>query len=119
MLGVTTDGNWHEFIEYMLDGFYIKARETREDLKKITNLFDEIKEQIKTGNKKLYTTDLIEAIFTYPVITPTKLVSEIGNHYTTASKHLMQLVEMGILKEAVMGKYHLFANHRLLKILSK
>jgi Fic family protein len=119
LLAVTTDDNWHGFIEYMLHGFYAKARETREDLKKITVLFDEIKEQIRAANKKLYSAELVEAIFTYPVITPTKLASEIDMHYTTTSKYLAQLSEMGILREATVGKYHLFANHKLLKILSK
>jgi Fic family protein len=119
LLAITTDGNWHNFIEYMLTGFYEKARETREDLKKITVLFDAIKTRIKMDNKKLVRSDLVEAIFTYPVITPTKLASEIGVHYTTASRYLLQLAEMSILREAVVGKYHLFANHQLLSILSK
>jgi Fic family protein len=119
LLAITTDGNWHNFIEYMLTGFYEKARETREDLQKITRLFESIKTGIKTDNKKLVRSDLIEAIFTYPVITPTKLASEIDVHYTTASRYLLQLAEMGILREAVVGKYHLFANHQLLSILSK
>ncbi|MCX6068024.1 MAG: Fic family protein [Chloroflexi bacterium] len=119
LMAVTTDGQWHNFIEYMLTGFYERARETREDLKKITVLFDAIKTEIKQDNKKLVRSDLVEAIFTYPVITPTKLASEIDVHYTTASRYLLQLVEMGILREAVVGKYHLFANHQLLSILSK
>ena len=119
LMAVTTDGNWHAFIEYMLTGFFEKAKETREDLKKITILFDEIKAGIKTDNKKLVRSDLVEAIFTYPVITPTKLASEIDVHYTTASRYLLQLAEMGILREAVVGKYDLFANHQLLSILSK
>ncbi len=119
LMAVTTDGQWHNFIQYMLTGFYEKARETREDLKKITLLFDAIKAGIKTDNKKLVRSDLVEAIFTYPLITPTKLASEIDVHYTTASKYLLQLAEMGVMKEAVVGKYHIFANHQLLSILSK
>lgn len=119
LMAVTSDGNWHAFIEYMLTGFFEKAKETREDLKKITILFDAIKTQVKTGNKKLYSTDLVEAIFTYPVITPTRLASELNIHYTTASRYLLQLTEMGILREAMVGKYHLFANHQLISILSK
>ena len=119
LLAITTDGNWHTFIEYMLTGFYERARETREDLKKITVLFDAIKTAIKTDNKKLVRSDLVEAIFKYPVITPTKLASEISVHYTTASRYLLQLAEEGILREAMVGKYHLFANHQLLSILSK
>jgi Fic family protein len=119
LLAVTTDGKWHEFIEYMLTGFYDKARETREDLTKITRLLDEVKERVKVENKKIYSAELVEALFTYPVITPTKLASQLSKHYTTTSKYLVQLTEMGILKEAVVGKYHLFANHKLLKVLSK
>ena len=119
LLAITKDQNWHGFIEYMLRGFHAKAIETRNDLKKITVLFDHIKEQIRLENKKIYSSDLVEAIFTYPVITPTKLASELNMHYTTTSRYLLQLAEMGILKEAFIGKYHLYANHSLLKILSK
>lgn len=119
LLAVTKDQNWHGFIEYMLQGFYVKAMETREDLKKITVLFEQIKEQIRSENKKIYGLDLVEALFTYPIITPTKLASELNMHYTTTSRYLTQLAEMGILKEAFVGKHHLFANHKLLKILSK
>jgi Fic family protein len=117
--GVTTDGNWHDFIEYMLEGFYVKAAETHQDLTNITRLFNEVKAQLKSENNKIYSADLVEALFTYPVITPTKLASQLNKHYTTTSKYLAQLTEMGILKEAIVGKYHLFANHKLLKILSK
>ena len=119
LLAVTRDQNWQGFIEYMLRGFYAKALETREDLKKITVLFDQIREQIRLENKKIYGLDLVEALFTYPIITPTKLAGELNMHYTTTSRYLTQLADMGILKEAFVGKHHLFANHRLLKILNK
>lgn len=119
LLTVTKEQNWHGFIEYMLQGFYVKAMETRDDLKKITALFDQIKEQIRSGNKKIYRLDLVEALFTFPIITPTKLASELNMHYTTTSKYLLQLVEMGILKDTKFGKHRLFANHKLLKVLSK
>lgn len=119
LLAVTKDQNWHGFIEYMLRGFHAKAKETHDDLKKITALFDQLKEKIRSENKKIYSGDLVEAIFTYPVITPTKLASELNMHYTTMSKYLSQLTEMGILREAKVGRHHIFANYRLLEILSK
>lgn len=119
LLAVTKDQNWHGYIEYMLQGFYTKAMETHEDLKKITVLFEQIKEQIRTENKKIYSSDLVEALFTYPIITPTKLASELNMHYTTTSRYLTQLAEMGILKDTKFGKHHLFVNYRLLKILNK
>ena len=119
LLAVTSEGNWGNFIEYMLEGFFIKARETHEDLVKITRLLEEIKSQVRAENKKIYSSELIQSLFVYPVITPTKLANELNKHYTTTSKYLAQLTEMGILQESTVGKYHLFANHKLLKILTK
>lgn len=119
LLGVTKEGKWHEFIEYMLTGFYVKAKETHEDLRKITALFEEVRERLRSDNRKIYSADLVEALFTYPIISPTKLASQLKKHYTTTSKYLVQLAEMGILKEAIVGKYHLYANDKLLKILNK
>ncbi|MBI2428373.1 MAG: Fic family protein [Ignavibacteriales bacterium] len=119
LLAVTTDEKWEDFISYMLEGFFIQAKETHADLKKITSLFDTTKEQIRNKNKKIYSAELVEAIFTYPIISPTKLAATLSMHYTTTSKYLLQLTEMGILKEATVGKYHLFANHQLLRILNK
>ncbi len=119
LLAVTKDQDWHGFIEYMLQGFYTKAMETHDDLKRITALFEQIKEQIRTESKKIYSSDLVEALFTYPIITPTKLASELSMHYTTTSRYLIQLADTGILKDTKFGKHHLFLNHKLLKILSK
>jgi Fic family protein len=45
------------------------------------------------------------------------LASQLNKHYTTTSKYLEQLARMGILRKAVVGKYHLFVNHKLLKLL--
>ncbi len=119
LLAVTSHGDWNGFIHYMLEGFYIQAKETHADLRSITTLFEVMKEEIRTKNKKIYSADLVEAVFTYPVISPTKLAAAMNMHYTTTSRYLSQLASMGILKEATVGKYHLFANHRLLKILNK
>lgn len=116
---VTTKDSWNEYIRFMLNGFYLQAKETKEDLMKITTLFREIKNIIKTEHKKVYSADFVEALFTYPVISPTKLASELDVHYTTASKYLLQLAKAGVLKNAKVGKYHFFANQKLLNILSK
>ena len=119
LLEVTTSGKWHPYIEYMLDGFFKQAKETRETLGKIIRLFQQIKSQVRTENSRIYSAELIDAMFTYPVLTPTKLASELNMHYTTTSKYLVHLAEMGILKEATVGKYHLFVNHQLMNILKK
>lgn len=44
---VTTNENWCEFIEYLLRGFYLQARETKEQLFKVMDLLNAYKEGIK------------------------------------------------------------------------
>jgi len=117
LLEVTSDGKWNEYIKFMLTGFYEQAGNTNRTLIQITDLFHELKSRIKVDHKKIYSADLIDALFTYPVITPTKLAAELDKHYTTTSKYLAELASNGILKEAIVGKYHIYANHELLDIL--
>lgn len=116
---VSVNNNWHEYIAFMLQGFYLQAKETKETLKKVTVLHKELKEKIKTEHSKIYSADLLEALFSYPVIIPTKLASEMNIHYTTASKHLSQLAEAGILQSMKVGRNHFFVNKKLVSILSK
>jgi Fic family protein len=119
LLEVSSNDNWHEFITFMLQGFYSQANETKETLKKISSYHYGLKQQIKTDHDKIYSADLLEKLFSYPVITPTKLASELGIHYTTASRHLSILSEAGILHSVKMGRNHFFVNKKLVSILSK
>ena len=117
--GVTVNGDWTSFILFMLKGFHEQAKETKDTLFKIMKLFFEFKNELKQNHKKIYSADLVEVIFSYPIITPVKMAKELGLHYTTASRHLLQLVKNGFLKEQMYGKYHLFINERLIKIMKK
>ncbi len=115
---VTSGGAWEEYIAFMLQGFYLQAKETKETLNAIVGLHHELRQNIKTNHTKIYSADLLEALFSYPVITPTKLANEINIHYTTASKYLLQLSEAGVLRSMKVGRNHFFANQALLKLLS-
>lgn len=115
---VTIDGAWEEYITFMLLGFYLQAKETKETLNAIVKLHNELRQNIKTNHPKIYSADLLEVLFSYPVITPTKLAGEINVHYTTGSKYLLQLAEAGILESMKVGRNHFFVNQALLKVLN-
>lgn len=116
---VTAKGNWHEFINFMLDCFYLQARETKETLKAISQYQHELRRQLKDNFGKIYSADLLEALFSFPIITPTKLGLEMNTHYTTASRHLVVLAEAGLLTSTKVGRNHFFVNKKLVSILSK
>lgn len=119
LLEVTKTGKWNEFVCFMLKGFHRQARETKNTLLKIMSLFFETKEKLKKEHKKIYSADLVEALFSYPIITPVRLAEVLGAHYTTTSRYLLQLAQSGFLKETKHGKYHLFINDPLIKIMKR
>ena len=116
---VTIKEDWNSFILFMLNGFYLQAKETKETLFNIMKLFHTYKDEVKKKHKKIYSADLIEVLFSLPIITPVKLGKELGIHYTTASRHLIALEKNGFLKDNIVGKYHFYINHRLLNIMKK
>lgn len=114
---VTASESWREFIAFMLTGFAHQAEQTTAILEKIGLLFGEIRQNLKQSHKSIYSADLVQALFAYPIIIPARLAEKLGIHYMTASKYLQHLARAGILKEQRLGKYHLFINHKLLKIM--
>jgi Fic family protein len=117
--GVTEENKWEEFIVFILKGFYTQAKETNAALFSIMGLFEQFKERLKTKHRKIYTADLVEALFSYPIISPVKLSRELKIHYTTASRYLKELAKAGILGENIAGKYHLYFNKDLLRVMEK
>ena len=114
---VTTAGAWIPFLNFMLDAFHQQAQETKKTLFEIMSLHDELRQTIKKDHKKIYSSDLIDHLFIQPITSPVRLGEALGIHYTTASKYLHSLAEVNILKSRKVGKHHLFANTRLVKLL--
>jgi Fic family protein len=116
---VSTDGKWVEFILYMLGGFQQQAKETKQTLLKLVAMLQETKELLREKHKKIYSADLVEALFAYPIITPVNLGKRLDVNYRTASRYLAELAKGRVLQESYVGKYHLFINRPLLDLLKQ
>ncbi|CAN5525816.1 Fic family protein [soil metagenome] len=114
---VTVEGNWFDFIAYMLNGFYLQAKETKEQLLKVMDLFYQYKAEIKKECPKIYSGDLVETMFSLPIITPVRLGNLMDIHYSTATRYLKQLSEKKFLEHQQYGKYQLYINKKLLQVL--
>ncbi len=117
LLNVTKEGKWRDYIIFMLTGFYEQAKETKMYALKIRNLYFELKNELKGKTPKIYSADLLDALFSFPIISPVKLGTELNVHYGTASRYLKQLESSGVLQSKWVGKYHFFANRKLLSVL--
>lgn len=116
---VSSHEKWNEFIVYMLHGFFVQAKETKDTLLELIDLLEKSKERVKTKHKKIYSSDLVEALFAYPIITPVNLGKQLDVNYRTASRYLSELLKGKMLRESYVGKYHLFINKPLLDLLKK
>ncbi len=117
--GVRKEEGWHELILYMLKGFHQQAMETKTTIFGIMELFEKTKERVRQKYRKVYSAELVEAIFALPIITPVNLGRKLGINYRTASRYLAELAEGKVLHESYVGKYHLYANKSLLKLLKR
>ena len=115
---VSAAGEWEPFILFMLQGFYEQARETKLMLVESVRLLQEFREAVRQSGRKI-PQELIEAVFTQPIVTPTQAARVLGVHYSTATKYLNQLTELGLLEASELGKYHLYSNRQLIALLSR
>ena len=113
---VSSEERWHEWILYMLKGFHQQAKETKSTLFKIMELLEKTREHLKDNHRKIYSAELVEAMFALPIITPVNLGKKLDVNYRTASRYLVELAKGKVLHESYVGKYHLYANRPLLKL---
>jgi len=116
---VTKTGDWHGYLNFMLDGFCEQSMQTKQSLFKIKALHEEMKEKIKKNHPSAYSAELVDQLFMQPITTPVKLGTALGVHYTTASKKLKALSDAGILATRKVGKHQFYANSKLIELLSK
>lgn len=116
---VRTDDGWHDLTSYMLKGFHQQAKETKTTLFKIMELLEKTRQHLKEKYRKIYTAELAEAIFAFPIVTPVNLAKRLDVNYRTASRYLAELAKGKILQESYVGRYHLYANKPLLRLLKQ
>lgn len=114
---VTEQEDWQGYINYMLNAFKEQAIESTDILLKIKDLHEEVKRKIRKGLPKIYSRDLVDAIFNQPFITPTRYGEMLKVTYQTGSGHLKSLEKIGIMQSVRVGKYLFFANVALLDLL--
>lgn len=119
LLSVSTSSAWLPFLTFMLEGFATQAANTKTLILKIMELNLRIREEIKEKCPKIKNPiELSEHLFASPVTSPVHVEKKLGIHYTTGTRYLNQLVEIGILKESWIGKNHFYFNKKLINILN-
>ena len=115
---IRDNGNWEEWILFMLQGVAQTSKETIELIQSIRTLMQDYKIKIR-NNYKFYSQDLLNNLFFHPYTKIEFMEKDLRIHRQTASKYLDELVEGGFLNLEKIGKHHYYINKPLFEIFTK
>ena len=116
---VTEEGDWESWILFMLEAVESTSRWTTDKISFVRALMAETTEYVREKLPKIYTHELVQALFAQPYCRIDNLVERGVAKRQTASTYLKQLVEIGVLEEMSVGREKLYINTRLLQELNQ
>ncbi|HAL0367743.1 TPA: Fic family protein [Escherichia coli] len=116
---VTEEGDWESWILFMLEAVESTSRWTTDKISIVRALMAETTEYVREKLSKIYTHELVQALFAQPYCRIDNLVERGVAKRQTASTYLKQLVEIGVLEEMSVGREKLYINTRLLQELNQ
>ena len=119
LLGVTRDEAWEPWVVFILKGIAETARWTTGKIAAIRQLQEGCIGHVRQQLPKIYSQELVDAVFEFPYCRISNLVSREIAKRQTASAYLKELVRIGVLEEKQAGKERLFINPRLLHLLTR
>jgi Fic family protein len=119
LLGVTRDADWEPWILYMLRATEQTAKWTNDKIGALRQLIAHTAEVVKRKLPKIYSRELIDAMFVQPYCRIESIVDAGVAKRQTASVYLKALAECGILDEKKFGRDKLFVHTRFLRLLTR
>lgn len=116
---VTATDEWEEWVRFVLRGVEETAVWTVKKIAAIRKLQQAAVNHARRSLPKIYTRELIDAVFELPYCRIQNLLERGIAKRQTASVYLKELARIGILKEKTFGREKLFINPRLMKLLTR
>ncbi len=107
---------WEPWLLYMIGGIEAISRQTTGMIHGIRNLMHSYKQRMKSECPKIYSHDLMNNLFRHPYTKIDYLVRDLEVTRKTASKHLDDLVRVGLLEKHKLGKENFYLNESLFKL---
>lgn len=117
LLGVTADGNWQDWIMYILQAIKETSDWTTQKILAIKELHQNTAQFVKDNAPKIYSRELVDVIFEMPYCRINNVIDKGIAKRQTASTYLAKLCEIGVLNEVQAGKEKLFINPKLMQLL--
>lgn len=112
--GVTERQDWEGWILYMLKAVEATAQQTFDQVLRIRELMEQVREQVSGQAPGVYSKDLVEVIFKHPYTKIQFLVEAGIAKRQTASAYLQTLAGLGVLRPSKHGREMYYINDALL-----
>ncbi len=119
LLDVTRSDAWEPWIIYVLRGVEDTARWTTAKISAIRELSAVTIDHVRTNASKIYTRELVDLIFDLPYCRIQNVVDKGIAGRQAASRYLKQLVDIGVLRDVVIGREKLFIHPKLVQLLTR
>lgn len=116
---VTENGNWVDWIKFVIKGVGETAEMTLKKINTILQLKNEAQPQIKEILKSSYSKELVDLLYSFPYIKTSVLEEHDIAKRQTAAEYLKKLEKIGLLNSVKLGKEVYYINHGLMKVLSE
>ncbi|MCK0508723.1 Fic family protein [Aromatoleum anaerobium] len=117
LLDVTRDQAWEPWLLYMLTAVEETARWTGAKIAAIRALAEHTTGFVRERLPKTYSRELVDVIFEQPYCRIGNVVDKQIAQRQAASRYLKELVALGVLREAQVGKEKLFIHPKLMQLL--
>lgn len=118
LLEVTRDGNWEDWVLFMLEGIRTTALSTVSKIDQIQALQDETLVKIRTATNAA-NADLLAVLFEQPYCRISNVIERCEVSRPTATNWLNALVRDGVLVDVKAGRERIFINSRLFQLLMR
>ncbi len=119
LLAVTREAAWEPWLLYMLRAVEDTAGWTTAKIGAVRKLATATAEHVRAKLPKIYSRELVDAIFEQPYCRIANLVEAGIAGRQAASRYLKALVAIGVLSEQSFGKEKLFVHPRLMNLLTR
>lgn len=116
--GVTENGNWHDWLMFILTAVIETAQLTTQKIRNMLLLKEEFEVTMKEVLGSSFNYDLLQLMFTLPYLKIELLEKKQLAHRQTASSWLKKLTEANIVKPQKIGRTTYYINYRLMELLS-
>jgi len=114
---VSFDNGLNDWILFMLQGIEEIANETIETIRDMEKLMIETKNIIQENKPKIYSKDLLEALFYHPYTKRTFIEESLNISRPTATSYLNEFEKMGILTPHKKGREVFYVHDKLFELL--